>query len=62
MAKCFKAVRGGIQSYAWTSARSHAHHLIHRMEFFKLSKHIGICGVKESLPVHTIGIGGEMAS
>ncbi|MPC15131.1 hypothetical protein E2C01_007913 [Portunus trituberculatus] len=29
MAKCFKAVRGGIGSYAWTSARSHVHHLIH---------------------------------
>ncbi|MPC75270.1 hypothetical protein E2C01_069655 [Portunus trituberculatus] len=29
MAKCFEAVRGGIRTYAWTSARSHAHHLIH---------------------------------
>ncbi|MPC74645.1 hypothetical protein E2C01_069014 [Portunus trituberculatus] len=29
MAKCFKAVRGGIRTYAWTSARFHAHHLIH---------------------------------
>ncbi|MPC28643.1 hypothetical protein E2C01_021853 [Portunus trituberculatus] len=28
MAKCFKAVRGGIRTYAWTSAGSHAHHLI----------------------------------
>ncbi|MPC69612.1 hypothetical protein E2C01_063841 [Portunus trituberculatus] len=26
------------------------------------SKHRCICGVKESLPAHTIGIGGEMAS
>ncbi|MPC49153.1 putative choline-phosphate cytidylyltransferase [Portunus trituberculatus] len=24
-----KAVRGGIRTYAWTSARSHAHHFIH---------------------------------
>ncbi|MPC35467.1 hypothetical protein E2C01_028890 [Portunus trituberculatus] len=24
-----KAVCGGIRTYAWTSARSHAHHLIH---------------------------------
>ncbi|MPC28846.1 hypothetical protein E2C01_022057 [Portunus trituberculatus] len=29
MAKCFKAVYGGIRTYAWTSARSHAHHLIY---------------------------------
>ncbi|MPC64320.1 hypothetical protein E2C01_058432 [Portunus trituberculatus] len=29
MAKCFKVVRGGIRTYAWTSVRSHAHHLIH---------------------------------
>ncbi|MPC34213.1 hypothetical protein E2C01_027595 [Portunus trituberculatus] len=27
--ECFKAVRGGIRTYAWTSARSHAHHLTH---------------------------------
>ncbi|MPC35745.1 hypothetical protein E2C01_029180 [Portunus trituberculatus] len=26
---CFKAVPGGIRTYAWKSARSHAHHLIH---------------------------------
>ncbi|MPC46822.1 hypothetical protein E2C01_040552 [Portunus trituberculatus] len=29
MAKCFKAVGDGIPTQAWTSARSHAHHLIH---------------------------------
>ncbi|MPC94205.1 Calcium-dependent secretion activator [Portunus trituberculatus] len=29
MAKCFKAVRGGIRTYERTSARSHVHHLIH---------------------------------
>ncbi|MPC34267.1 hypothetical protein E2C01_027650 [Portunus trituberculatus] len=29
MAKCFKAVHGGIRTYTWTSARSHADHLMH---------------------------------
>ncbi|MPC68742.1 hypothetical protein E2C01_062950 [Portunus trituberculatus] len=29
MAKCIKAVRGGIRTYPWTSARFHAHHFIH---------------------------------
>ncbi|MPC55177.1 Single-stranded DNA-binding protein, mitochondrial [Portunus trituberculatus] len=27
--KVFKVVRGGIRTYAWTSACSHTHHLIH---------------------------------
>ncbi|MPC66497.1 hypothetical protein E2C01_060645 [Portunus trituberculatus] len=44
MAKCFKTVRGGIRTYAWTSARSHAHHLIH------YATAIGMSGPAQSTP------------
>ncbi|MPC80707.1 hypothetical protein E2C01_075295 [Portunus trituberculatus] len=69
MAKCFKAVRGGIRTYGWTSARSHAHHLIHYVCMFVGDEHyLGYrgkwgnqeqgCGIVEEVSGECVLVGG----